>query len=408
MKYNALEIEAYRHVGSPFVSYAAGVRTKPMLIRLAAILDQLEPQREDNLHTIWVKVDRPTFGQFYACHYEDDTPYGEASDDIIRSARRDYADAYPTPKVWYRLSVKHFPRNASEEFYALFIDDSYVFSVNDTNSTREYEDTELLQWAIEEAERFVAEVRKGTCEKSILSKIPYVYREGKIKRGDLWEACPEERGRFYASYKREEVVRFLNEFSYGAILNTPFREMTARRFYEACAVVYIALGLCKGTSPKEMYYAIADGRDDGLKNVPMDDPAAFGEWFRKSGPYYVFNGSHPWEILPSMSLADSMHLYPRNDGKAGWNFLLSGESELRAPDTVTAAIALRDSGYPVEVYAYDRMADRLEGNDLLSVISKNRSVCFFEAIHLPDGKAGKAAAAKTIWRSDKYSMKKQI
>ena len=405
MKFNAMEIEAYRHGGSPFVSYAAGVKTKPMLIRLAEILDQLEPQGEDALHTIWGKADRPTFRQFYAWHYEDDMPYRKAADDVKKSARREYADLYPTPKVWYRLSVKHFPRNANEEFYALFIDDSYVFSVNDINSTQEYEDTELLRWAIEEAERFVAEVRKETYEKNILSKIPYDYREGRIKRGDLWEVHPEERERFYAGYKMDDVRRFLGEFSYGAVLNTPFREMTAGRFYEACAVVYTALGLCKEKTPKEMYYAVADGRDDGLKDVSLDDPAAFEEWFNKSGADYAFNGSHPWEIIPSMSLTNSMHLYPRNDENTGWHFLLSGESELRAPDAVTAALALRDSGYPVEVYAYDIIADRLEGNDHLSVVSRNELVCFSEAIHLPDGKVGKAVAAKTTWKLDRYSMK---
>lgn len=425
MKYNAMEIDVYQHSRSLFKSYAAGASTKPMLIRLAKILDQLEPQGDDNLHTIWAKANRPTFRQFYELHYEYDTPYKEATAEIIQSAREFYTDSYPTPKVWYQLSVKHFSRNPNDEFYALFIDNSYVFSINDTNSEQEYDDTDLLQWAIEEAEWFVEEVKNGTYEKNILNKIPYCYREGKIKRSDLWEAYPESKKHFYENYKMEDIEKFLSVFNSGKTVNTLLQKMTARYLYDACATIYTALGLHRENAtyqfeeseaehkrygksrqtPKEMYYAIADGRDNGLKNVPMDDPIAFAEWFHKKGPYYEFNGSHPWEIIPSMSTTNSMHLYPRNNETEGWRFLLSGESEVRAPETVVAANALYDSGYPVEVYNFDIIANRFAGNDYISVVPKSESTYFFESIHLPEGKLGKAVAMKTIWKLNQYSMK---
>ena len=71
--------------------------------------------------------------------------------------------------------------------------------------------------------------------------------------------------------------------------------MTARQFYEACAVVYKRLQLPErvkwrfcdtdeeherygGTTAKELYYMFADGRDDGLRNVPMDDAEEFDLW----------------------------------------------------------------------------------------------------------------------------------
>lgn len=103
------------------------------------------------------------------------------------------------------------------------------------------------------------------------------------------------------------------------------QHMTARDFYEACAVCYKVVRMeqhvhfsfkdskeehlrYNGTTPKELYYMFADGRDDGLSCVPLDDAAAFAEWHNQKGPYYEFNGHHPWEILPSGSVEYSMHL----------------------------------------------------------------------------------------------------
>lgn len=78
--------------------------------------------------------------------------------------------------------------------------------------------------------------------------------------------------------------------------------MTARVYYEACATLYEAWGLHGDSpftdsdlehehygenklTPKELYYATAGDEDNGLKNVPMDDPEAFREWHRRRGPF---------------------------------------------------------------------------------------------------------------------------
>lgn len=136
----------------------------------------------------------------------------------------------------------------------------------------------------------------------------------------------------------------MSVFSSDKIVNTPLKEMTARYFYEACATIYSALGLHRENviyqfeeqdtehkrygigkqTPKEMYYALADGRDNGLKNVPMDDSVAFEEWYHRKEPYYEFNGSHPWEIIPSMSISHSMHIFPMLTPNKEWYFSLSG------------------------------------------------------------------------------------
>ena len=427
MSFNALNLEWYLGRGSRFEAYEAGENTKPMVERLAAILDQLEPQGDDNLHTVWVKTGRPTFRQFYNFHYGYEVPYKEASPDEIEEARNYYIGSYPTPKVWVRLSVKHFTRKPGDEFYAVFIDNNYVFGINDYNSRQILEGTDLLEWAISEAENVVEKVREGTYQTVELEKVPYAYRIGTIKRSDLWDTYPESKTNFLTPFKKRALVKFKRYFYTGQPNHSPLPTMTARDFYEACAVIYKALRVRRKVrsylfqendpererygeveqTPKEMYYANADGRDNGLKKVPLDDSDAFGEWLMKKGPYFEFNGSHPWEIIPSFSTSYSMHLVPWKKGSEGYIFSLSGESIPRMPDTILAANALYEAGYPFVIYDLEKIIDKLEGNDFVQVVPQSESDLFGESISLPEGKEGGVLAKKVTWMFDEYKTRSE-
>ena len=84
MRFNELDIEKYIGSGDHWKAFESGEQTKQMIIHLAEILDQLEPQGEDNLHTIWAKVPRPTFRQYYEYHYGYDLPYHNTNDKTIK------------------------------------------------------------------------------------------------------------------------------------------------------------------------------------------------------------------------------------------------------------------------------------------------------------------------------------
>ena len=421
MKMNALKIEYYKRIHDGF---EADDKTKLLIIKLANILDELEPQGDDNLHTIWVSAKRPTFRQFYDYYYEYDYPYLEASKKELKRAKDDYQEAYPYTKEWFRLSVKHFTRNPNEEFYAVFINNDYVFSINDINNRMRYDGSDLIEWAIEESIKVIDAVKKGIYSSQILQNIPFEYRKGKIKRSNLWMACPEIKKNYFKYYKKRDIKKFLKTFDSKEIVGTPIPYMTARIFYEACAVIYKSIGRKNRyqsypytanedekshygnveQTPKEMYYSNADGRDNGLLNVPMDDPQAFEEWSNKKGPYYEFNGSHPWEIIPSFSVMFSMHLYPEKN-EEGYYFYLSGSTELRMPDTIVAANALVDTGYPVSISCYDEISNCLRGEDYVSIIPISEFDFYFGGIQLPKGDEGKAVAQKTIWKVDEYRIK---
>ena len=428
MKFNELDIKKHIGFSDLWKAFDAGEQTKPLIIHLGEILDQIEPQGDDNLHTIWAKVPRPTFRQYYEHHYGCDRPYHKANEKTLKTIRKEYEEKYPTPKVWHRVSVKHFTRKESDEFYGFFVDNNYLFSINDCSDSSIREGTDLLNWAITEADAFVLEVLNGTYKKNVLDKIPFVYREGRIKRGDLWKAYPTSKRRFFKRFDRNALKLFSKRFKSEKTENPLLPDMTARDFYEACSIVYNSLGMHGDTkaykyketdterahysgaeqTPKELYYALADGRDDGLKNVPMDDPAAFKEWRDRKGPYYEFNGSHPWEIIPSFSISNSLHLTPCVNSSGEWHFALSGESPARMPDTIIAANALYEAGVPFEISGLDNIFARIEGTDYIPVVPISESTFFGDGIHLPKGEAEALVAKETIWEFDKYQRKKQL
>ena len=56
MKINAMTVDQYKDTGGPLKSNAAGEKTSLLIARLAEILDQLEPQWNDNY--VRQRVDR--------------------------------------------------------------------------------------------------------------------------------------------------------------------------------------------------------------------------------------------------------------------------------------------------------------------------------------------------------------
>ena len=423
MKMNDFIVEWYKESTSSWRSFDAIGETKTLMIRLAEILDRLEPQGEDNFHTIWAKASRPTLRQYVDYYYEE--PFKELSPKEQERAKKEYLEAYPFPKVWHKISVKHFSRSEEEEFYALFVDYDYVFSINDGNNFTKMEGVDLLDWAIAAAEECIEKIQKGTYVQEVLDKIPFVYRYGYIQRADLWEADPERKNRYFKWYKKRDLKKFYKNIVSGISQENPFPSMTARKYFEACAVVYTALHCEKESrtyefeeseeerkfygdveqTPKEMYYANADGRDNGLKDVPMDDSAAYEEWREKKGPYYEFNGNHPWEIIPSFSTSYSLHFAPHKQKDGRWIMSLWAFAESRDPDLVVAATALYDAGYPVEIFKVEKIVERLEGKDTISIIPMIESTFLAEAIHFPCGSIGKAVAKNTTWKFEEYRLK---
>ena len=213
--------------------------------------------------------------------------------------------------------------------------------------------------------------------------------------------------------------------------------MTARTFYEACAIGYQAIGLTGndrslfrlktpeteeehlkygGITPKELYYMYADGRDDGLQELPLDDAIAFSEWLNKKEPYYKFNGSHPWEIITSFSTSFSMHLsiarpYVIKDGKFierknGFFFYLSGDDYWRSIQTIKFYLALINADYKVKLDNHEQMKCRFTETDDIRIIpaytyspfSKSE---YLDCFCLTEEEKSDKIISKAIWDKEK-------
>lgn len=277
---------------------------------------------------------------------------------------------------------------------------------------------------MEGARKFVSAVERGTYQKEILSRIAYPYREGWIKRKELWAVCPELRRRFLTPLTKRDIAKFMKTYNRaGKSEAAPLKNMTARVYYEACATLYEAWGLHGDSpftdsdlehehygenklTPKELYYATAGDEDNGLKNVPMDDPEAFREWHRRRGPFFRKGKSSTayGTVVPNSNGNLTAELIPvtDDDAKSGWRFMVFADF---SSYTILAANALSDAGYPIQVEEPEAFFRMLTGDDDVAIVPAWEPASPF-SIHLPPGAAGKAVAEKATWKNDCYETKR--
>lgn len=355
--------------------------------QLFEVTSKIEAVGDDDRKEIWLSAKRGTLEEFKAYYYD------EADEEEIKEA---YDDYYPDEVVWYKfVSVHHKNRWINEEFFGVFLGHKYVLAVNDCNASGYPIDaTEFINWLIEAVEKVIEQVEQGKYNDMIASELPHKYKYGTISREDYWDIYPEERNEYRSCFKDNEIEEFMITARPDPYADDEPIDLvptfTARQFYEACAIGYKALGLepksCYRyketederkryngeTTPKEYYYMYADGRDDGMINVPLDDADAFVEWLEHKGPYHKSNGGHPWEIIPSMSISNSLHLYV---GKAkenkGYYLCLSGEKYIRSVDTIIFYLALRRAGYPVYLGDCDILKARFSEDDKIGILPES-------------------------------------
>ena len=397
--------------------------SQDMLRKLFEITDALKPVGEDDLKLFWISVKRPTMKQYRASYGEDDI-----SDDELRS---EYEREYPHAKMWYKVRMVHHG-NADREFFGVFLNGDYLLAINDPNSKGYPTDaTEFIGWLVEQASNVVERVKAGVYIEEIARELPKEYLYGKILRKDYWDIYPEEREAYRGEFTQQEIDDFLalsselnEDHPRGWIPDNAWSSMTARQYYEACGVVYKSLGLSPrgkkwkyidsedelkrygDPTPKEQYYMFADGRDDGLRNVPMDDSEELEKWLNEKGEYYEFNGSHPWEIRPSFSTSFSMHMGIHHQGK--YFLWLSGKKLGRSAETIHAYLALRQAGYPIELIDGKRILARLTETDYIEILPDycdsiygSSAYDMLDAINLKDGEKPEKVCEKAIWKPEK-------
>lgn len=394
-------------------------QSQTALMQLFDLTEQIAPVGQDNRREFWLKAKRGSLAEFRD-HVEDELTEQEACAWM--------QSEYPEEECWYKFVSIHHNASGKDEFYGVFLNGKCVLTMNDPNEEGWPSDaTELIEWLMAGTKEVLEKLRIGTYNAEIQKTLPDRYKYGVISRRDYWDIYPEERANYRSAFSEGQIASFLsckNELD----VEVPQRclpEMTARKFYEACAVCYQAIGMeprnyypfkdteqehlhYNGTTPKELYYMLADGRDDGLRNVSLDDAASFADWKNKRGPHYEFNGSHPWEIVPSGSTEYSLHLYVFHS-ETGYYFSLSGSAFHRSKDAIRSFLALRNAGFPIKLYEGARMLARLEETDWIGIVPQGRPTDYvhqimqydiLDAVHLSDGDKPESVAAKAVWQPE--------
>jgi len=395
-------------------------QSRHALMDLFRLTDQMAPVGRDNRREFWITTKRGS-AEEYRPYYDED-----ASKEELACAMQ---EQYPLEEYWYKVVTVHHTDCRRGEYFGAFLNNRCFLTINDPNEDgNPFNTTELIDWLIQETKVVLEKLRNGTYNADVCEKLPTDYKYGVISRKDYWNIYPEERDAYRSAFTPQQIEEFLrckDEFVEGYIPPHCMPHITARDFYEACAICYQAIEVepksrCwfedsdeehqryGGVTAKELYYMFADGRDDGMSKVPMDDSAAFEEWLEQKGPYYEFNGHHPWEILPSYSTEDSGHLYV---GKArdGYYFSLSGSSKTRSRDIIRCFLALHAAGLPVRLHEGDKMQARLEETDMIGIVPEGRTTRyiysimeydFLDAVHLYDDDKPEQVAEKAMWKPE--------
>jgi hypothetical protein len=120
-------------------------------------------------------------------------------------------------------------------------------------------------------------------------------------------------------------------------------------------------------SPRDAYLANADGRDEGLRDVPLDDADAFSTWMRDRSHV----GGHPWEIMRGGN-STHVNLYPHEeDNGGGWSFALAGKR--RICEVVRSFNALRRAKLPAFVYDDELISRVLTGEENMFIVPRGIS-----------------------------------
>ena len=394
--------------------------SRSALMKLFRLTDQIAPVDQDNRREFWITARRGTTEE-YRPYYDED-----ASEEELTAAMQ---EQYPMEEYWYKVVTVHHTDCRRGEYFGVFLNNRCFLTINDPNEDgNPFHAKELIDWLIQETQVVLDKLRNGTYNAEVRDKLPTDYKYGVISRKDYWNIYLEERDAYCSAFTPQQIKEFLrckNEFYEDGIPPHCLPHITARDFYEACAICYQAIGRepkprCifmdsdeehqrySGVTPKELYYMFADGRDDGMSKVPLDDAAAFEEWLEQKGPYYEFNGHHPWEILPSYSTEDSGYLYV---GKAsdGYYFSLSGSSKTRSREIIRCFLALRVAGLPVRLHEGNKMQARLGETDMIGIVPEGRTTRyvysimeydFLDAVHLYDGDKPEQVTEKAIWKPE--------
>jgi len=212
---------------------------------------------------------------------------------------------------------------------------------------------------------------------------PLTMRYGTLPKAILWKYYPDiyrvdtelEKARVREFVALVRAHKFQKEYA------GHHEKMTLARYMRYCKEAYLANATQQKSAVEprmsglDMYRQLADGRHEGLTELPANSADAFAKWYRSGR-----GGGHPWEIYRG---GNTTHIdLGVTEGREGWSVFLQGSSTTRMAETIRIALALAKANLPVEIHDAEKLMSRLLGMDNLGIIpeylNNHRAAQYFD------------------------------
>lgn len=340
-----------------------------LINEIYAIIKAVKPQIDYNdiIREIYVNANIGSIKDFGDYNEYKEEELVENYNDFLQLRK----DTYPERVKWYKISFIEY----SKKIY-ISIDSKIQFNIgiNSENnevagfSTADKYSKQLLDWLYFAIKKEVSDLKKNqqVYNKNLQKKISCRKLIGKIRRIKLWENISgiERLDKLLGN----DIISDLESYIENNDENQLISEMTASDFYRYCEICYDANDYFKNAekelTPKEKYLRMADGRDEGLRDINENSNKAFTDWLNNK-----FGGGHPWEICRG---GNSTHisLYVNKQEK-GFQLRLAGSSKVRVAETVRMAVALYKKNIPFLLSQSNEILRMIKGNDYIGIVPEN-------------------------------------
>ncbi len=344
----------YRQVGR---NLTYDDRSYELIDEIFQIIKQVAPCNQYGNRELWLSASRGTIEDYGQIHdYEEMLEEGEITN------REDYEllwlEDFPYETEWFQFVACE---DEKIDYRAIFLGNRHVIEV-DSRKKREhpYDISAFCQWLLESVQEAIDAIKAGTYNARLEAELPPQNRTGTIVRSKLYPYFPGEKSDFLDKLSEEEKTVFLQFADSDTTQRIP--QMTAGDFFYLCSLGYEANKYdCNGLSPKEQYDKFADGRDEGLMELPLDDAEAFEAWYHGAR-----GGGHPWEVCRG---GNSTHvaLYAHHD-ENGWHVSIAGSSFGRSAEAIKFFAAIHKTGFPVCIRDAEKLKERILGTELVGVV----------------------------------------
>ncbi len=363
-------------IGSPTISslimslrngeHLYGAKINKIVDEIFLALERVKGYGEDDRKELWLKARRGNIEEYG--DYEDYKHEG-----IVKNKaefKKMWDEEYPDKEYWFNF----VSFSAKDGYRAIFLGRNLIYQSRIFKESYPLEGEifeSFFNWIKDAVLLSIKRLEEGTYNDDVAANLDVYERTGIISRKDYYEALPEEKEGYLSEIKEEEISKFLAyiaEQKDDEPVGRYLPSMTANDFYLYCSLGYKAneYDRIKGLlTPKEQYYAMADGREYDLKDIDGDSPEAFEKWYNDKDN----RGGHPYEVCAG---GNSTHidLYVMKSEK-GYYLALGGKSWGRSIETVKFYNALRDNGVAVRLIEAEGIKNRLLGNDYIGIVPQH-------------------------------------